>query len=88
MNLLDAHHGAIFHCPLCEWTHQVAPVNVPHETLADQFGPGVMAAIANQRRLEATEHILHDHLADHTIVQWALKVRTLQARIAELERIA
>lgn len=84
-SLLDPHHGAIFHCPLCEWTRFVPPLHVDQNALADQFGPGVLASAANMSRLEAVERDLHDHLSQHTLVQWITKVRTLEREVASLK---
>lgn len=81
--LLQPHHGAIFRCPLCEWTYSVAPIHIPEEALAGQFGPGVMTMSANNVRLQQTERELHDHLSQHTLVQWITKVRALEQQLQE-----
>lgn len=83
--LLAPHHGAIFRCPLCPWTHEVAPVAVPPNALAGQFGPGVMTHVANVSRLEKIERALYDHLSQHTIVEWISKVRELEPIVDRLK---
>lgn len=83
--LLDAHHGAIFSCPLCEWTLAVAPVT-PAPGLAPIFGPGVHEAAANFDRLAWVERQIHDHLCTHALVDWITKIRDLEKTAAELRR--
>lgn len=83
--LLQAHHGAIFRCPLCPWTLAVPPIHVPEEALASQFGPGVMTQHANHLRLQQIERDLHDHLSQHTIVEWITKVRELEPIVDRLK---
>lgn len=85
--LLEPHHGAIFHCPLCAWKFEVAPVAVDANTLAGVFGPQTMRHVANTSRLERIERALHDHLSEHSLVDWLKKVRELEdirARLAEM----
>lgn len=79
MSLLAAHHGAIFQCPLCDWKLEVAPVYI--------IGRGVIPMTANYSRHERIERDLHDHLSQHSLVDWVKKVRELENRIADLTRI-
>lgn len=82
--LLQPHHGAIFRCPLCDWTLAVPPVtHVQEETLAGVFGHGVMHQHANNLRLQQIERELHDHLSQHSLVEWITKVRALEQQLQE-----
>lgn len=78
---LQPNQGAIFRCPLCEWSLGVAPV-VTTAQLDAVFGPGVMEAAANTQRLERVERDLYDHLTTHTILQWVTRVRELERELA------
>lgn len=83
--LLQPGQGGIFQCPLCPWCLPVPPVTQA-PGLDAVFGPGVVAAAGNMERLEKVERELHDHLSEHSIVDWITRVRELEKTRDELLR--
>jgi hypothetical protein len=79
----------IYPCPLpsCPWVLAGDPPG-PAESplaLADIFGPGVFAAHALNTRLQRTERELADHLAGHTVQEFAVALAAANKHIAALE---
>jgi len=71
----------IYHCPLCEWEHREPFLPVSDHTLANVFGPGIMANVAFNQKNQRVEQALDDHLRTHTVLEWLGKINKLEAEL-------
>lgn len=71
---------ATISCPLCAWVYELPPIDprISSDTLAGVFGPGIMAQVSINTRMQDTERALEAHLKTHSLVEWVSKVTGLQ----------
>lgn len=74
-------------CPLCEWHYDIPPLDprIGPDTLAGVFGSGIMLQQAINDQNQRTERELHTHLSTHKLLEWVIKVSSLQTEIDRLK---